>query len=208
MIFSFAQQQAAHGGTAIPSPLDWSPDGRFLIYHVVSPSTGFDLWALPMAGNRKPFPALRSLFTKIHANFSPDGKWIAYTSDESGAYEVYFEAFPDPERASSGQRHPAGKWQISTKGGSEPRWRSDGRELYYLAPDRMLMAVPVQTGTPFQAGVPKALFQTRVPPGVNPNRRGYVPAAGGQRFLVNTLVEEPRPSPITVVLNWTAGLGR
>ena len=98
------------------------------------------------------------------------------------------------------------KWQISTNGGYEPRWRGDGRELYYLSEDRKLMAVAVSTTPAFEPGVPKALFQTRVPMGAHPFRSNYVPTRDGQRFLVNTQSGDGGPTPITVVLNWTAGL--
>ena len=94
--------------------------------------------------------------------------------------------------------------QVSTAGGYEPRWRGDGREIYYLSEDRKLMAVPVDAGPSF--GVPKPLFQTRVLAGVNALRMSYVPSRDGQRFLVNTQTGDPPPNPITVVLNWTTGL--
>ena len=109
---------------------------------------------------------------------------------------MYVQTFPRSDR----------KWQISTRGGYEPRWRRDGRELYYLSEDLRLMAVPVNTAPAFEMGVPKALFQTRTLEGVSPLRTSYVAARDGQRFLVNTQSGDIAPSPITVVLNWTAGL--
>ena len=131
----------------------------------------------------------------MHANFSPDGRFIAYTSNESGRYDVYVETLPPSDR----------KWPISTNGGYEPRWRADGREIYYLSEDRQLMAVPVSSGAaPF--GVPRPLFQTEVHAGVNLSRTHYVPSRDGTRFLVHTRSRDLVPVPITVVLNWQAGL--
>ena len=133
----------------------------------------------------------------MHANFSPDGRYIAYTSNESGRYDVYVEPLPQSDR----------KWPISPNGGYEPRWRADGREIYYLSEDRKLMAVSVSSGAvPF--GVPRLLFQTEVHAGVDSFRTHYVPDRDGTRFLVHTRSSELLPVPITVVLNWTAELKR
>jgi hypothetical protein len=132
----------------------------------------------------------------MHANFSPDGRFLAYSSNESGRFEVYVQTFPLSDQ----------KWQVSTSGGYEPRWRRDGREIYYLSEDRKLMAVSISAGPIFD--IPKPLFQTRVRAGVNAIRTNYVPSGDGRRFLVNTQSGEPPPVPITVVLNWTAGLKR
>lgn len=132
--------------------------------------------------------------------FSPDGRWIAYSSNESGRREVYVRGFA-PDRVPAAA---IGKWQISTAGGDKPRWRRDGRELYYLAPDGKLMAVPVTLGSTFDVGIATPLFDIRVV-GFGP----YDVAADG-RFLMLTPVDDaPRTSsPITLVLNWQAGLGR
>jgi Tol biopolymer transport system component len=118
------------------SALDWSRDGRFLLYSTQDPKTGSDLWALPMMGERKPFAVLQSSFDEIEGQFSPDGRWLAYASNESGRYEIYIRTFPEAGR----------KWQVSVAGGVQPRWRRDGRELYYVAPDTRLMAVPIRLG--------------------------------------------------------------
>ena len=128
--------------------------------------------------------------------FSPDGKFVAYTSNESGRFEVYVETFPRSDR----------RWPVSTNGGYEPRWRADGREIYYLSADQKLMAVTIGAGPSF--AIPKVLFQTHVPAGVHANRTHYVPTLDGRRFLINTQSGELPPNPITVVLNWTAGLKR
>jgi Tol biopolymer transport system component len=175
---------------------DWSSDGRFLLYEANRPGTNTDLWILPMTGDRKPFPFLQTEFDETHGQFSPDGRWITYVSNESGQPEVYVQSFP-----SSG-----GKWQISVGGGDQPQWRHDSKEIFYMGPDRKLMVVSVTAGTSFQSGTPAALFQTRVE---NSNltgaRNNYGVAQDGQRLLVNNIVED-NAAPITVVLNWTAQL--
>ena len=174
-------------------PDDWSADGRFIVYETLNQKTKSDLWVLPMSGDRQPFPFLQTEFNEQQAQFSPDGKWIAYTSDESGASEVYVQTFP-----ASG-----GKWRVSTGGGVQPRWRRDGRELFYIAADQKLMAVDVKLGATFEAGVPKVLFGTRVPTLRN-FRNHYAVSADGQRFLINSTIEETSSTPISVVVNWTA----
>ncbi|HSF19627.1 MAG TPA: hypothetical protein VLK65_29160 [Vicinamibacteria bacterium] len=136
---------------------------------------------------------IESAAEELHANFSPDGHLVACTSNESGKFEVYVETFPRSDR----------KWTVSTSSGYEPRWRSDGGEIYYLSEDRDLMAVSVGAGPSF--GVPKPLFRTHVPAGVTANRTHYVPSRDGLRFLVHQR-GEAEPKPITVVSNWTAGL--
>jgi serine/threonine protein kinase len=179
-------------------PGDWSKDGRFIIYTSLGPKTKTDLWVLPMTGEQKPAPFLQSTFNEDHPRFSPDGHFVAYASDESGRFEVYVQTFP-----ASG-----GKWLISTNGGAQPRWRGDGKEIFYIAPDRKLMAVEVKAGgSTFEAGVPKVLFQTHVISYPNP-RNAYDVSADGQRFLIITPLEEATTTPITVVANWTADLKR
>jgi Tol biopolymer transport system component len=172
-------------------------DGRFLLYETEDPSTRFDLFVLPLTGERKPFPFLRTEFNETHAQFSPAGRLVAYVSDESGRAEVYVQTFP-----ASG-----GKWQVSTGGGDQPQWRGDGRELFYVAPDKKIMAVPVTTAGSFEAGAPAPLFTTRVPPtGLTGDRNHFIVSPDGQRFLVNNLVAEGNSQPITLVLNWAAAL--
>jgi len=173
---------------------DWSSDGRNLLYS--SPSNfGTELWIFPM-DTRKPFRLLRTPGNAAHASFSPDGRLLAYASEESGRLEVYVQTIPFSDR----------KWPISSAGGSEPRWRSDGRELYYLSEDRKLVAVKVGPGPSFDK--PAALFQTRAVTGGTGIRMHYVPSRDGRRFLVNTQLRDPVQRPITLELNWTAGFGR
>jgi eukaryotic-like serine/threonine-protein kinase len=173
---------------------DWSPDGRYIIASAPQQATGDDLWLVPLGGDRKPVKFLGPLSDQMHGNFSPDGRFVAYTSNESGRFQVYVQTFPLSDR----------KWQVSTDGGYEPRWRADGREIYYLSDDRKLMAVSVGAGPSFD--VPKLLFQTRVPEGVTSRRMHYVPSRDGRRFLVNTETGDALPNPITVVFNWQAEL--
>jgi Tol biopolymer transport system component len=181
-------------------PSDWSSDGRFILYCVVDPVTHMDLWVLPLFGDRRPIPFARTEFQEQQGAFSPgsDGhpRWIAYVSDESGTDQVYVQAFPPSSGA---------KWQISTNGGVQPIWRRDGKELFYLAPDGKLMAVEVNAGPAFETGVPKLLFDTHMgTPGPGPN--DYGTTADGHRFLVTMRLAEASAEPITVMLNWTAGL--
>jgi len=176
-------------------PLSGSRDGRFLLYAVRDPNKmGADLWALPLVGERKPFPVVQTPFDESSGEFSPDGKWVAYTSNESGRAEVYAQSFPGP----------GGKRQISPMGGSQLRWRPDGRELFYIAPDERMMAVSIAVGADRQleAGAPVPLFPTRVSPYYDTIPQ-YTVAPDG-RFLMNVVVEAPTVPPITVVLNWDA----
>jgi serine/threonine protein kinase/Tol biopolymer transport system component len=188
---------AAHMQSTNLVPSDWSPDGRNIIFSVPAPESGTDLWLLPLGEEGKdagkPVPFITSPADKLHGTFSPSGRLVAYTSNESGRFEVYVETVPRSDR----------KWSVSTSGGYEPRWRADEREIYYLSEDRKLMAVPVGAGPSF--GVPEPLFQTRVAHGVGTNRMHFVPSRDGQRFLVN-MATETVTSPITVVFNWTAAL--
>jgi eukaryotic-like serine/threonine-protein kinase len=178
-------------------PDDWSSDGQFIVYQTLNQKTRWDLWVLPMSGERQPFPFLQAEFNEQQAQFSPDRKWLAYTSDESGAPEIYVQTFP-----ASG-----GRWRVSTGGGCQPRWRRDGKELFYIAVDGKLMAVDVKLGATFEAGVPKTLFGTRVF-SLTDFRNHYAVTADGQRFLINSTIEETSATPISVVVNWTADLKR
>ena len=164
-------------------PLDWSGDGRHIVYGVET-TTGLDLRALPLSGDRTGFDVARTSFAELNARFSPDSRWIAYQSTETGQNEIYLQPFPG-----------AGpKLQVSVGGGRLPRWRRDGGELFYLAPDRRLMAVSVsQSGSGLSTEPPRALFTLST-------ATRYEPSPDGQRFLVAAVVSEA--SPITVILNW------
>jgi hypothetical protein len=170
---------------------DWSLDGRFLLFHNLDPKTNFDVWALPRDGKQEPVPVVQTNFVEGFARFSPDGKWIAYQSNETGRSEVYVQPFPGP-----GARLP-----ISTTGGAQARWRRDGKELFYIGLDNRLMAVPIRlaaTGATAEAPVP--LFPMRIFGPVQGDT-WYMVSSDGQRFLVNTVREEAT-SPLTVILNW------
>jgi eukaryotic-like serine/threonine-protein kinase len=181
------------------SPTSWSRDGRFVLYFnsVGGSSSGTDLRVLPVSGERRTSVFLQTPFNEGAGQFSPDGRWIAYQSNESGRDEVYVAPFPGP----------GGKWQISPAGGTFPRWRRDGTELYYLAPNNNLMAAQVNgAGSAFQVGTVRALFQARPRFGTAAFGTPYDVSADGQRFLVNTVIQEATSEPITLVVNWTAAL--
>jgi len=178
-------------------PRSWSPDGQLLAFTRIDPATRRDIWVLRMS-DRKAEPFLRTQFTEGAAQFSPDGRWLAYVSDESGRPETYVQPYPGP----------GGKWQISTEGGTEPVWNSNGRELFYRNGDKM-MAVDITTQPAFSAGTPQTLFERpylQLPfPLTNP---GYDVSPDGQRFL---MVKESGPSSasqINVVVNWVEELKR
>jgi len=182
------------------SPLAWSPDGQTLLYAIQHPKTGVDLWALPRG--RKPFPVLQTPADESAGQFSPDGRWVAYQSNESRQEQIYVRPFPPG---------PDSRWQVSTEGGTQPRWRPDGSELFYVAPDGRLMAVPIARGVDFRTlerGAPVPLFQTRLASGANisglMSKPQYAIASDG-RFLMN-MTEAEIATPITVVLNWDAAL--
>ena len=171
---------------------DWAGGGRLLLYVELDPETKRDLWVLPMEGERRPTPFLRTKFNERDGAFSPDGKWIAYASDESGRYEIYVQPYPATEA----------KWQVSRDGGRWPRWRGDGRELYWLEEDGTLLAAEVNVGSTFRSGNPQALFETRLEVA---SFERYAVAKDGKRFLVSIPVDEGEgPRPVTVVQNWLA----
>jgi len=176
-------------------PTDWSRDGRFIAFGSsdAKGSTGWDIWGLPLFGDRKPFPFLQTQFDEGAAVFSPDGRWLAYQSNESGNVEVYLAPFPGP----------GAKWQVSNGGGRLPAWRRDGKGLFYLTTDNRLMAAEVTPkGSSVQVGIPRMLFQTR-PASAPPFGRLYDVSQDGKRFLVATTAEGTS-APLTLVVNWTA----
>jgi len=178
------------------APEDWSSDGRFLSC-VVIPAQGKrnnQIWTLDVGGGNRASPFMAEALSQGYSRFSPDGRWIAYASDQSGTAEVYVRPFP------SG----SGTWQISTAGGAFPAWRRDGKELYYLGLDFRLMAVPVSADTKFHAGSPVALFPVR------PSGAGtvYDVVSDGRRFLVNSMASEVGSPPLDLFIHWTALLGK
>ena len=190
-------------------PKSWSPDGRFLLFMHGDPNSSmFNLWILPIepqrrVAERQSAPYFKSPFNITQGQFSPEPagapRWVAYTSNESGQNQIYVQSFPAG----------ASKFQISTNGGVEPRWRRDGKEIFYLSPEREFMAVKVKTAPTFEYGTPRELFRTHVAGGGNlDNIFRYDVAPDGKRFLVLSEVGGggKEASPINVVLNWTAGL--
>jgi serine/threonine protein kinase len=187
------------------APWDWSRDGRFVIFMEADPKTKEDIWALPMAADKKTpikLASMASEYRETQGQLSPDGRWLAYVSDESGGFEIYVQPF-EP----AWEKPVTGKWKISTMGGTQPRWRSDGRELFYVAPDRKLMSVEIKTAAQtFDRGAPQRLIDSRSDVVGNPTQWGYVPSADGKRFLIavapGAIDQAP---PLTVIANWFAG---
>lgn len=170
--------------------LDWSESEKAVVLQTFTPATKADISILRLADST-PSPYLQSAFDEIHGQISPDGRWLAYSSDENGRYEVYVQKFP----------LAGSKRQISTDGGMQPRWNPNGKELFYIAPDRILMAATTSTGAAFEVGAPKALFQTGVyGPSIVRSRNNYVVSAGGDSFIVNSIVDSRQP--INVVVGW------
>jgi len=182
-------------------PVAWSRDGRYVVFSRFKPAgqPGVDTWVADMSGPEpKAFPFMESPFDKAQARLSPDGRWIAYVTNDSGNYQIVAQSFPNPT---------GGRWQITSQGGIEPKWSHNGRELYYLAFDGKLMAVPIKAEPTFSAGTPAALFET--PLTVNrtqsPRDRRYDVAPDG-RFLIAVPVGNAAPNPVTTLVNWTSGL--
>jgi dipeptidyl aminopeptidase/acylaminoacyl peptidase len=199
--------QKAADGTGPVTPLllkppvskalnDWSRDGRFILFRAQDPKMSYGIWAARADGAGEPFPAVDTPFNEREAQFSPDGTWIAYQSDESGRFEIYLRSFPDPK----------GHIRVSATGGAQVRWRPDGGELFYVALDNRLMSVPIRlsdTGPP-EVGTPVPLFMTRIGGALlGPRRQQYMVARDGQRFLMNTVSAEST-LPLRVILNWKA----
>ena len=176
-------------------PTDWSGDGRFIAYMELTGTGTPDVWVLPLTGDRKPFPIASSRFIEDAGTFSPDGKWIAYSSNESGQYQVYVQPFP-PSTA---------KYQVSRNGGAQPMWRGDGHELFFIAPNSMMMAATIDTARGFQPAVPQSLFPSRAA-AITSGRRQYAVTRDGKRFLIAALPQAPSETPITVLVNWLAAV--
>ncbi len=176
-------------------PLDWSRDDRYVLFERSEGTGPRDLWVVPMFGDRRPFPVFQTEFDEFAAQFSPDGRFVVYMSNETGRYEVYVRAF-------SGA---AGKWQISTAGGAQPRWSHDGKEIFYITLDGTLIAVPVDVTKRFDAGVPAKLFSIATHALLAELPPPYDVAPDGRRFIFMSRLESPS-TPITVTRNWTSAL--
>jgi Tol biopolymer transport system component/predicted Ser/Thr protein kinase len=184
-------------GDTLAVPKSWSPDGQFLLYAQVNGGSGADLFAIAVHGGRKPFVIAQTAATEDQGQFSPDGRWIAYTSTESGQGEVYVIPFPPSPGG--------GKWMVSRGGGVMPRWRRDGRELFYISPESEMMAVEVGAGPVFHAGNPQALFRTDiVDTGIRTGPISWDLTPDGKRFLIISPKSQYTVS-ITVALNWRPG---
>jgi serine/threonine protein kinase/Tol biopolymer transport system component len=174
-------------------PYDWSRDGKYLLYGL-----GTDLWFMTIP-DLHGSQFLKAPSTIKTGQFSPDGKWVAYASNESGRWEIYVTSFPEAH----------GKWQVSNTGGEQPRWRGDGKELFYLSPEGKVMAAPVTTGTKFDAGTPIVLFQANPRDLVATSEQFTYDVTGdGQRFLINTQMKQTDNLPMSVVLNWSQKLSK
>jgi eukaryotic-like serine/threonine-protein kinase len=180
-------------------PVSWSRDGRYIVFSRLKggAGAGVDTWLLALGGEPKASPFIESPFDKAQARISPDGRWIAYATNDSGQHQIVVQSFPDPN---------VGRWQITAQGGVEPKWRRDGRELYYLAFDGKMMAVPIKTEPRFEAGTPTVLFDT--PLGVSraqsPRDRRYDVAPDGRFLMAIPVANGPRP--VTALVNWSSGL--
>ena len=174
------------------TPTHWTPDGSGILFQTPGRNR-VDTMLLTVAEPRTPKPILQSRFNDEQAQLSPNGRWIAYTSDESGRPQVYIQNYPALSE----------KWMISSAGGADPQWRSDGSELFFIASDFKLMAVPIKTDGGLEPGIPVPLFQARVT-GLTDVRTHYQVTADGQRFLVNSIGQNDRGASIQVIVNWQA----
>jgi Tol biopolymer transport system component len=184
-----ANQMAVLKSTQFKFPTSWSRDGRSVLYTASYQKSRDDLWVLPMQEDRKPVLLAGTEANEGWGYFSPDGHWIAYTADESGRNEVYLRPFPNA----------GDKIQVSRGGGIAPRWRGDGKELFYIAPDGRLMGLELNTSPVLRAGEPKMLFTP-------PRSSGVWDVSKDGRFLIAVPVEASAQEPLTVVLNWSSGL--
>ncbi|HET9306590.1 MAG TPA: protein kinase [Candidatus Sulfotelmatobacter sp.] len=187
---SGSERQIADLTTTIMGPWDWSRSGNVLFWK------NGELWYLP-SPDAQAKPLIRENWIVRNAQLSPDGKWIAYSSNESGNWEIYVTSFPRADN----------KWQVSRGGGKEPRWRRDGKELFFLSAEGKIIAVPIKATANFEAGSPETLFQTHTRQSISAlDRVSYDVSADGQKFLIDTKVDEPNALPLSIILNWTSEL--
>jgi Tol biopolymer transport system component len=199
-VYNLYQKAISGGGTEEliyqspenKNPSDISPDGKVLLYETGTTKTQGDIWVLPMnapggATDTNPFPFLQTEFNEFGAVFSPDGRWVAYVSNESGQYEVYVKAF----------QGEGSHWQVSLAGGSAPRWRGDGKEIFYISPDGQLMAADIVLSA---ASVDMNNVRSLLP--VSLVQGDYDVTADGKRFLLNSVVESQNQAPLALVTNW------
>jgi len=185
-------EEAPEQNPVSPVSTDWSRDGRYIIEYVVAKTN--EIWVLPLFGDRKAFPYLQGDFNEQSGKLSPNGRWRAYDADESKRGEIYVQSFPTP----------AGKWQVSTNGGSNPIWRRDGKELFFIGADGKMMAVDVtESGGRFSHGVPKALFDAGLP---GASYSDVYDVAKDGRFLLPRPVEQGGSTHLEVIVNWPATL--
>jgi dipeptidyl aminopeptidase/acylaminoacyl peptidase len=188
---SGSEEEVADLGASSGNPWDWSRDAKYILFKKAN-----ELWYLS-GPEHSAKPLLQAKWTVRSAQFSPDGRWIAYASNETGSWEIYVSPFP------SGR----GKWQVSSAGGQEPTWRQDGKELFYVSAEGKMMAAAVMAGASFKAGSPVALFQThRRQPVSSQDQFSYDVSGDGQRFLVITKVDEANAAPLAITLNWASDL--
>ena len=176
---------------SVAQPGDWSPDGKILLYQLQN-AKGWDIWALPMAGERKPYPLLNEKWNEQKARFSPDGHWMSYLADQNGRYEVWVQKFPPT----------AEKWQVSLDGALYAFWRRDGKEIVFNTVEGKIMVVDVKLGASFEAGVPRELFA--LPSPVVGDK--FASASDNQKFLIPLLPQNGDRPSLTAVLNWTADI--
>jgi hypothetical protein len=167
-----------------------------VLFFQATMNAGYGIWTISIE-EKNAKPILDTPYNELQAAVSPDARWMAYASDQSGRYEIYVQDFPAGTQ----------RTLVSTNGGMQPQWRGDGRELYYIQADGTLMQVGITANDRLNAAAPRALFKTGIPPMLNPYRMDYIPSADGQRFLMKVPITE-KPQGITVVMNWPALLGR
>ena len=199
------------GSDQLKVPTSWSPDGRFLLYLTVDPKTASDLWVVPTTGDHTPSVFLKTPFAERFGVFSPDGRWVAYQSNESGRIEIYVRPFVPPGGQES-RASDSTQWQVSTAGGVTPLWRADGRELYYLngVGDMMASTITIR-GSALEPGPPVRLFPTRIFAGGADKDSGQgvqFDVGRDGRFLINTMLKSDSSAPITILQNWNPEVKR